>query len=85
MNLIPAIREEVRRKSIRRARARKIILPTFAQLKDPTLAPDAIKARLRKVGLWDLDPANLFRITWKYEPVEQGGGFGEGNWNFRPL
>ena len=80
MNLIPAIREEVRRKSIRRAHAQQILLPTFAQLKDPTLAPDAIKARLREVGLWDLDPANLFRITWKNEPVEHGGGFGEGNW-----
>ncbi len=80
MNLIPAIREDVRRKSIKRARAQKILLPTFAQLKDPTLTPDAIKARLTEVGLWDLDPVNLFRITWKNEPVEHGGGFGEGNW-----
>ena len=30
--------------------------------------------------MWDLDPANLFRITWKNEAVEHGGGFGEGNW-----
>ncbi|MDH3490721.1 MAG: pyridoxal-phosphate dependent enzyme [Gammaproteobacteria bacterium] len=80
MNLIPEIREDVRQKSIARARAQKIILPTFAQQKDPTLVPDSIKARLKNVGLWDLDPANLFRITWKNEPVEHGGGFGEGNW-----
>ena len=29
--------------------------------------------RLRGVGLWDVDPLNLFRITWKNEPMESGG------------
>jgi len=80
VNLIPEIRADVLQKSIARARAQNILLPTFAQQKNPTLAPDSIKARLKDVGLWDLDPANLFRITWKNEPVEHGGGFGEGNW-----
>ena len=80
MDLIPEIREGVLRKSIARARAQNIVLPTFAQQKNPTLAPDAIKDRLKDVGLWDLDPANLFRITWKNEPVAHGGGYGEGNW-----
>jgi len=80
VNLIPEIRKDVLQKSMARARARGILLPTFAQQKDPTLAPEAIKARLKDVGLWDLDPANLFRITWKNEPVRHGGGFGEGNW-----
>ena len=80
MSLIPDIRHDVLAKTIVRARARNIILPTFAQQKDPGLVPAAISARLKKVGLWDLDPANLFRITWKNEPVENGGGFGEGNW-----
>ena len=80
MNLIPEIRQDVLEKSVARARERNIILPTFAQQKDPTKAPIAIAERLRDVGLWDLDPANLFRITWKNEPVERGGGFGEGNW-----
>jgi len=80
VKLIPEKRHDVLRKSIRRARERNIILPTFAQMKNPELAPEKIKARLRQVGLWDLDPANLFRITWKNEPVKQGGGFGQGNW-----
>ena len=80
MNLIPEIREDILRKSIARARERNIVLPTFAQQKDPTQAPAAIRSRLDSVGLWDLDPANLFRITWKNEPVAHGGGFGEGNW-----
>jgi cysteine synthase A len=80
VKLIPEIRQDVLRKSIARARDRNIILPTFAQMKDPRLVPDVITTRLKEVGLWDMDPANLFRITWKNEPVEHGGGFGEGNW-----
>ena len=80
MKLIPEINEAVLKKSINRARERNIVLPTFAQMKDPGLIPETIKTRLRQVGLWDMDPANLFRITWKNEPVAQGGGYGEGNW-----
>jgi len=80
MSLIPDIRNDVLEKTIARARERNIILPTFAQQKDPRLVPAEISARLKDVGLWDMDPANLFRITWKNEPVEHGGGFGEGNW-----
>ena len=80
MNLIPNIRSDVLEKTITRARERNIVLPTFAQQKDPRLVPAGISARLKDVGLWDMDPANLFRITWKNEPVAQGGGFGDGNW-----
>ncbi len=58
MKLIPDRREDVLRKSIKRARERDIILPTFAQMKDPKRVPEAIKARLRQIGLWDMDPAN---------------------------
>jgi hypothetical protein len=47
-------------------------------MKDPGLVPDPVNRRLKEIGLWDLDPANLFRITWKNEPVKQGGGFCEG-------
>ena len=50
------------------------------QLMNPTTIPQAIKDRLSKVGLWDIDPVNLFRITWKNEPVASGGGFNNGNW-----
>ena len=62
MKLIPDRREDVLRKSIKRARKRNIILPTFAQMKDPNRVPEVIKARLRQTGLWDMDPVNLFRI-----------------------
>jgi cysteine synthase A len=80
VKLIPEIREDVLTRNIERARERNIILPTFAQQRDPDQVPEEIAARLKEVGLWDLDPANLFRISWKNEAVEHGGGYGEGNW-----
>jgi cysteine synthase len=80
VRLIPEIQEDVLTRNIARARARNIILPTFAQQRDPTRVPVEISKRLKEVGLRDLDPANLFRITWKNEAVKFGGGFGQGNW-----
>ena len=80
MSLVPHINPAILEKSKARARERGIELPTFAQMKDPSLVPERITKRLRDVGLWDVDPANLFRITWKNEPVEHGGGFNDGNW-----
>jgi cysteine synthase len=65
---------------VARARQRNIVIPTFAQMVDPGRVPHSIRARLQGVGLWDLDPLNLFRITWKNEPVAQGGGFGGVNY-----
>ncbi len=72
--------ERVLDEAVARCRERGIVLPTFAQQRDPSLIPDSITTRLRQVGLWDVDPLNLFRITWKNEPVESGGLFGDGNW-----
>lgn len=69
-----------RERAVQRARERNIILPTLAQMKDPTLIPDKIKKQLKGVGLWDIDPLNLFRITWKNEPVASGGQFGGVNY-----
>ena len=66
--------------AVRRAKERNIIIPTFAQQKNPELIPAGIKEELSKIGLWDITPRNLFRITWKNEPVAQGGGFGGVNY-----
>ncbi len=81
--MIPIVTEvtnkESRKRAIERCRERKIVLPTFAEMRDPSLVPEPIKRRLSKLGLWDLDPMNLFRITWKNEPKETGGLFGGPN------
>ena len=63
-------------RAVQRARERKIIIPTYRQMKNPALIPDKIKAGLRQVGLWDVNPLNLFRINWHNEPTPSGGGFG---------
>ncbi|HJS29419.1 MAG TPA: pyridoxal-phosphate dependent enzyme, partial [Anaerolineales bacterium] len=63
-----------------RARERNIQIPTFAQMKDPGLMPQSLRTELGGVGLWDVDPRNLFRITWKNEPTPHGGGFGGVNY-----
>jgi cysteine synthase A len=74
------VNEETLSRTIERFRERRILLPTFAQMRDPQSVPENIKRRLQSVGLWDVDPVNLFRITWKNEPAERGGLFNEGNW-----
>jgi cysteine synthase len=67
-------------RTVERARERNIIIPTFAQQKDPSKVPAGVKEQLSGIGLWDLDPRNLFRITWKNEPVAKGGGYGGVNY-----
>lgn len=74
------LNEDARKNNITRCRERNIILPTIAQMKVPGSIPDKIKERLKGVGLWDVDPLNLFRITWKNEPKESGGDFGGVNY-----
>jgi len=64
-----------RERAAQRARERKITIPTFAQMKDPGLIPAGIRESLRRIGLWDVRPENLFRITWKNQPTPNGGGF----------
>ena len=66
-------------RAIQRGRERHIIIPTFQQMINPSLIPQAIQEKLRGVGLWDLNPLNLFRITWHNEPKPFGGGFGGAN------
>jgi len=74
------INEEQLKRTVQRARERNIIIPTFAQMKNPDLIPDKIKEELKGIGLWDVNPRNLFRITWKNEPIVHGGGYGGVNW-----
>jgi len=76
----PSIKNQaVLDRAVTRARERNIILPTFAQLRNPASIPAGIRDELSTIGLWELHPRNLFRITWKNEPRESGGGFGPVN------
>ncbi|MDD2295819.1 MAG: pyridoxal-5-phosphate-dependent protein subunit beta, partial [Eubacteriales bacterium] len=61
--------------NIRKARENNIIIPTIAQMRDPGTIPPSIVDKLKSVGLWEVNPLNLFRITWKNEPKENGGQF----------
>ena len=66
-------------RAIARARAQKIIIPTFAEQRQPATIDARITAALQHIGLWDVHPFNLFRISWKNAPVKTGGGFGSVN------
>jgi len=67
-------------RALKRARERGTRIPTFAQMRDPSLIPADVRNDLAQVGLWDVNPSNLFRITWKNAPVAYGGGFGGVNY-----
>ena len=73
------LKSEVRAKNIQRCRDKNIVYPTFEQMKNPDKIPGEIKEKLNNVGLWDVNPKNLFRITWKNEPIDFGGGYSDVN------
>ena len=61
--------QNVVNKTARRCAERGVVIPTFSQLKDPQTIPASIQTRLAKVGMNEIDPVNLFRITWKNQPA----------------
>jgi cysteine synthase len=63
--IIKHMNEAVIKKTAARCRERGIVIPTFAELRDPEKIPAAIKKRLPAVGMDDINPLNLFRISWK--------------------
>lgn len=63
--LISKIDLSVAKKNAARCKQRGIILPTIRQQMYPETIPEAIKQKLKPIGLWDINPLNLFRITWK--------------------
>ena len=71
------VNEAVLDRAARLCRERKVVIPTLAQMRDPSKIPAHVKQRLPKVGLWDVDPVNLFRISWKNDV--QSGLFGNVN------
>jgi len=70
--------DAVLKKTVALCRKRGIVIPTFAQLAEPAQLPESVKKKLKLVGLWDVDPVNLFRITWKNDV--KTGLFGDVNY-----
>lgn len=68
--------EAVLERTVRYCREKGITLPTFAMMRDPQNIPGRVQNQLSTIGLWDVHPANLYRITWKNEPKDRGGRFG---------
>ena len=63
--IIHRIHDDVVKRTAARCKARGITIPTFQQLRNPDKIPAAVKSKLPNVGLWDVNPLNLWRITWK--------------------
>jgi cysteine synthase len=63
--IIKHINDDVVKKTAARCKKHGITIPTFAQMRNPETIPVSINSQLAGVGLWDLNPLNLYRITWK--------------------
>jgi len=74
------VSKDRRARAVARARQQNIVIPTYAQMKDPAKIPPAVKEDLKGIGLWDVHPRNLFRINWHNQPRAKGGGFGDVNY-----
>jgi cysteine synthase A len=51
-------------RTVRRFAEARIVMPTFAQLADPSLVDPAVMGSLSQVDPDEADPANLFRVHW---------------------
>src|ERR1035437_7577490 len=63
--IIKRLYPEVIKKTAARCRERGLRIPTFKELRHPEFIPPLVTAKLKGVGLWDGNPVNLFRSTWK--------------------
>ena len=75
-----SINRDALTRNILKARESGVVIPTFRQMKDPSLVPSGVRSRLKDTGLWEMDPVNLFRVTWKNEPAQTGGLYGGVNY-----
>lgn len=79
-----SLNSKTRDRNVAYCRAKNITLPTFDMMNNPHKVPGKIKNRLKQIGLWDVHPANLYRICWKNEPQDTGGLFGGVNHRVLP-
>ena len=73
-----------RDQNAKRLKSLGVTLPTFKEMKNPETIDKKIQAELKNIGLWDIHPKNLYRITWKNEQKEKGGGYGKTNYLVLP-
>ena len=59
--------------AVARFRENGILLPTFAQLRDPSTIPASIQQKLATIDKDAPDPTNLFRVHWFNEHADQPG------------
>ena len=61
--IVKSLNPEVIQRTAKRCRERGIVIPTFAQMRDPQSIPEKQKARIKGVGIWAVNTAKLFLIT----------------------
>lgn len=69
---MPAASKDVRAQCVKRFQERKIRLPTFAELADPSKIPEEIRKQLADIDPDAAHPLNLFRIHW-YNAADRKG------------
>jgi len=67
----------VRERALERCRERAVLIPTFAQQRDPSTVDAAVIQALADIDMQTPEPLNLFRITWRNDTGS--GGFGAVN------
>ena len=62
----------VRQRSLALLRQKGVRLPSFAELAEPRLAPEAVRRSLASIGPDDPHPGNLYRVHW-YNDLSRRG------------
>jgi cysteine synthase len=58
------VNQESYSNALEHLKAHNVLLPTFAELADPSQIPEPISTKLRKIDPDDVHPLNLFRVHW---------------------
>jgi cysteine synthase len=76
--IVKTVHHDVVKRTAKRCRERGITIPTLRQMAQPEEIPPSVLKSLQGVGLWDVNPVNLYRISWKNDVVT--GLFGKVNY-----
>lgn len=66
----PTTRRQALDRNIQKARESGIIISTFESIRYLETISEPIRARLRGMDLWDVNPPSLFRVTWRNGPMK---------------